>query len=88
VSPGKNTGILSSHAEMELGMNSMRDVKNKKELYRYIGQKRPAKESVPPQNSEKVELDTTDMEKVEVLNEFFSSVLTGRQDSHIPEPHP
>ena len=28
------------------------------------------------------------MEKVEVLNEFFSSVLTDRQDSHIPEPHP
>lgn len=60
-------------------MNLVKDLKNNKRgFYRCIGQKRPAKEIVPPLNSEKVELDTTDMEKVEVPNKFFASVLAGR----------
>lgn len=33
------------------------------------------------------ELATTDTEKVEVLSEFFASVLTDSQDSYVPEPH-
>ena len=68
---------------MELSL--VRDIKNRKGFYRYIGQKRQAEESIPPMLNE--ELATTDMEKVEVVNEFFASVFTGSQDSHIPEPH-
>jgi len=56
------------------------------EGYRYIGQKRQAKECIPPLLNGKGELTTIDMEKAEVLNEFFASVFTGSQDSHIPEP--
>lgn len=67
----------------------MRDVKNnKKGFYTYIGQKRQAKKSTPPLVNEKGELTMTDMEKGEVLNEFFASLFTGSQDScisHIPE---
>lgn len=72
-------------------MNLVRGVKsNKKGLYRYLSQKRWAKESVPSLLNEKRELFTTDKEKAEVLNEFFPSVFTGSQNSHIshiPEPH-
>jgi len=53
----------------------------------YTGQKRQAKESVSPLLNEKGELAATDMEKDEVLNEFFASVFTGSQYSHIPKPH-
>ena len=51
--------------------------------------KRQAKESIPPQVNEKGELATADMQKAEVLSDFFASVSTGSQDSHIshiPEP--
>jgi len=63
----------------------VRDVKNKKGFYRYVGQKRQAKESIPPLINEKGELATTSMEEAEVLNEFFASVFTGSQGyiSHI-----
>jgi len=59
--------IRKAKAQMEL--NLARDVKNnKKGFYSYIGQKRQAKERVPPLVNEKWELDTTDMEKADVLN--------------------
>ena len=68
----------------------VRDVKNnKKTFYRYIGQKRQAKMGVPTLVNLKGELASTDEEKAEVLNEFFTSVFTGGQDSslfHIPKP--
>lgn len=63
--------------------------KKKKEFFRYIGQKRWTIEDVPPLINEREELATTDMGKAEVLSEFFASVSTGSQDSHIshiPEP--
>lgn len=44
---------------------------------RLTGQKKKAKESAPALISEKGELVATDMEKVEVLNEFFVLVFTG-----------
>ena len=52
-----------------------------------MGQKRQAKERVPPLIYDKEELATADMGKAEVLSEFFASVFIGSQDSHIPEPH-
>ena len=66
-----------------MGLNSVRNVRNnKKGFYRYFGEKRHAKESICPLINEK-ELARADTEKAEVLIEFFASVFTGRQDSHI-----
>lgn len=39
--------------------------------------------NVPTLVNEKRELSSTDMGKAKVLNELFSSVLTGSQASHI-----
>ena len=39
--------------------------------------------NVPTLVNEKRELSSTDMEEAKVLNELFSSVLTGSQASHI-----
>jgi len=44
-------------------LNLVRDVKNKKGFYRHTGQKRQAKESVPPLLSEKGQLATKEMER-------------------------
>ncbi|KFZ51573.1 hypothetical protein N338_04103, partial [Podiceps cristatus] len=81
-------GIRKAKAQMEL--NLARDVKNnKKGFYRYIGQKRQAKERVPPLVNEKGELAATDAEKAEVQNQFSASVFSGSQDSpnsQVPEP--
>ena len=72
-------------------LNLVWDVKNNgKGFYRHSVQKRQAKESILPFVNEKGELAMTDMEKAEVLNEFFALVFTGSQDScisheaHIP----
>lgn len=61
-----------------------RDTKNSnKGFYRYIGEKRKAKECVPPLRNDKEKLTTTDIEKAEILKKFFSSVFTGSKNSHI-----
>ena len=96
VSPGKNKrmqsglgrhGIRRAKAQAEL--NLARNVKNSmKTFYRYFGQKRQAKASVPPLVNVK-ELASMDEEKAEVLNKSFASVFTGGQDSstsHVSEP--
>ena len=68
-------GIRKSKAQMDLSLGG--DAKNKrKRFYRYIAQKRKAKESFPLLMDEKGELVGTDMEKAEVLNNFFASVFT------------
>ncbi|GAB0207003.1 mitochondrial enolase superfamily member 1 [Grus japonensis] len=60
-----------------------RDVKgNKKSLYRYVSDKRRTKENVGPLRNETGNLVTQDMEKAEVLNNFFASVFTGKCLSH------
>lgn len=75
-------GIRKAKAQLELSLS--RDVKNnKKGFYRNIGQERQAKESVSPLVNEKGEMVATDMEKAEILNEFFTLVFTGSQASHI-----
>lgn len=62
---------------------------NKKNFFRYRRQKSQAKESVRPTPvSEKGELACSDVEKAEVLNEFFASIFTASQASHtsrVPE---
>ncbi|GAB0209914.1 hypothetical protein GRJ2_003457100 [Grus japonensis] len=60
-----------------------RDVKgNKKSFYRYVSEKRRMRENVGPLRNETGDLVTQDMEKAEVLNDFFASVFTGNCLSH------
>ncbi|GAB0197153.1 mitochondrial enolase superfamily member 1 [Grus japonensis] len=60
-----------------------RDVKdNKKSFYRYVSDKRRTRENVGPLQNETGDLVTQDMEKAEVLNDFFASVFTGKSLSH------
>ncbi|GAB0177802.1 mitochondrial enolase superfamily member 1 [Grus japonensis] len=60
-----------------------RDVKdNKKSFYRYVSEKRRTRENVGPLQNEMGDLVTQDMEKAEVLNDFFASVFTGKSLSH------
>ena len=74
--------MWDQESQAQLELNLARDMKNNsKTFYRYIGQKRQAKASVPPLVNVKGELASTDEEKAEVLNEFFTSVFTGSQDS-------
>ncbi|GAB0176707.1 mitochondrial enolase superfamily member 1 [Grus japonensis] len=60
-----------------------RDVKdNKKSFCRYVSEKRRMRENVGPLRNETGDLVTQDMEKAEVLNDFFASVFTGKCLSH------
>ncbi|GAB0202598.1 mitochondrial enolase superfamily member 1 [Grus japonensis] len=60
-----------------------RDVKdNKKSFYRYVSDKRRMRENVGPLRNETGDLVTQDMEKAEVLNDFFASVSSGKCSSH------
>ncbi|GAB0203011.1 mitochondrial enolase superfamily member 1 [Grus japonensis] len=60
-----------------------RDVKdNKKSFYRYFSDKRRTRKNVGPLRNEAGDLVTQDMEKAEVLNDFFASVFTGKCLSH------
>ncbi|GAB0181828.1 mitochondrial enolase superfamily member 1 [Grus japonensis] len=59
------------------------DIKgNKKSFYRYVSSKRKTRENVGPLQKENGELVTQDMEKAEVLNDFFASVFTDKCSSH------
>ncbi|GAB0182184.1 mitochondrial enolase superfamily member 1 [Grus japonensis] len=60
-----------------------REVKdNKKSFYRCVNEKRRMRENVGPLRNEMDDLVTQDMEKAEVLNDFFASVFTGKCLSH------
>ncbi|GAB0180270.1 mitochondrial enolase superfamily member 1 [Grus japonensis] len=64
-------------------INLARDVKdNKKSFYRYVSDKRRMRENVGPLRNETGDLVTQDMEKAEILNDFFASVFTGKSLSH------
>ena len=64
-------GIRKAKAQMEL--NLARDVEdNKRGIYRYAGQKRQAKESIPPLLNERGKWAIAAMEKAEVLSVFFA----------------
>ncbi|CAM4551684.1 unnamed protein product [Caretta caretta] len=67
-----------SHLELQL----VRDVKsNKKGFFRYVGNKKKAKESVGPLMNEGGNLVMEDVEKANVLNAFFASVFTNKVSS-------
>ncbi|GAB0179904.1 hypothetical protein GRJ2_000455700 [Grus japonensis] len=70
-------------AKALIELNLARDVKdNKKSFYRYVSDKRRMRENVGPLQNETGHLVTPDMEKAEVLNDFFASVFTGKSLSH------
>jgi len=68
--------------KVKMKLNLTRDVKNNKGFFRYIGQKKQAKESLLPLINEKGGLASLLMEKAEVLNKLFASVFMARQASH------
>jgi len=72
-------------------VNLLGDVRNNSKVFhRYFDQKGQAKERIPPLINEEGELATVNIEKAEVLDQFFASVLIGSQNSpisHILEPH-
>ncbi|KFZ45983.1 hypothetical protein N321_04792, partial [Antrostomus carolinensis] len=76
-------GIRKAKAQMELIL--ARDVKNSKDFFRYIGQKRQAKESVPPLINEEGELASADLQEADILKKFFASVFAGSQASHVSQ---
>ncbi|KGL87978.1 hypothetical protein N301_00234, partial [Charadrius vociferus] len=64
-------------AKAQIELNLARDVKGyKKSFYVYISDKRKTRENVGPLRKEMGDMVTQDMEKVEVLNNFFASVFT------------
>ena len=64
-------------------LNLAGDIKgNRKSFYRYIGGKRKTRENVGPLRRETGDLATWDMEKAEILNDFFASVFTGKCSCH------
>lgn len=66
--------------------NLLRNIKgNKKSFYRDISTKRQTREIVGPLQKEMGDLVTSGMEKVEVPNSSFDSVLTSRGSSHIAQ---
>ncbi|NXU58904.1 LIN1 transcriptase, partial [Turnix velox] len=73
---GTREKIRKAKAEVELKL--ARDIKgNKKNFYKYVNEKRKTRENVGPFHKETGELVTGDLEKAEVLNNFFASVFTG-----------
>ena len=62
-------GIRKAKVQMEA--NLVRNVKNNKAFYRYAGQKRQAKECVPPPIYEKREPASRDMKKAKVLKKHW-----------------
>ncbi|GAB0182661.1 hypothetical protein GRJ2_000731400 [Grus japonensis] len=64
-------------------LNLAKDIKgNKKSFYRYVSDKRKTRENVGPLQKEMGDLVTQDMEKAEVLNDFFALVFTSKCSSH------
>ncbi|KFV09134.1 hypothetical protein N340_03481, partial [Tauraco erythrolophus] len=69
-------------AKALIELNLARDIKgNKKNFYRYVSDKKRSRENVGPLQKETGDLATQDMEKAEVVNEFFSSVFSGKRSS-------
>lgn len=65
-------GGVIRKAKPEIELNLERYVKNNKGLYRYIVQKRKAKETAPPLINKKGETITKVTEDAEVFNTLFA----------------
>ncbi|GAB0204697.1 mitochondrial enolase superfamily member 1 [Grus japonensis] len=79
--PAAREQVRKAKALIEISL--ARDIKdNKKSFYRYVSDKRRMRENVGPLQNETGDLVTQDMEKAEVLNDFFASVFTGKCLSH------
>ncbi|PKU36894.1 hypothetical protein llap_12800 [Limosa lapponica baueri] len=73
-------------AKAQIEINLARDIKdNKKRFYRYVSDKRKTREDVGPFRKKRGDLNTQDMEKAEVLNDFFASVFTSRAPTTLPK---
>ncbi|KFV19397.1 hypothetical protein N340_02194, partial [Tauraco erythrolophus] len=69
-------------AKALIELNLARDIKgNKKNFYRYVSDKKRPRENVGPLRKKMGDLATWDMDKAEVLNDFFASVFTGKSSS-------
>jgi len=62
--------------------NVASDIKNNKDFYKYVSQKRKVKESVSSLMGKTGKLVTTDEEKAEVMSNVLASVFTGNLSSH------
>jgi len=58
-------------AKVQMELNLARDIKNNKDFYRYVSQKRKVKESVPSLRNMTGKLVTMDEKKAEVLKNAF-----------------
>ncbi|PKU44399.1 hypothetical protein llap_5291 [Limosa lapponica baueri] len=73
--------IRQAKAQAEL--NLARDIKNNtKNFYRYVRDKGKTREVVGPLWKEMGDLASQDMDKAELLNNFFASVFTGKGSNH------
>ncbi|KFV01565.1 hypothetical protein N340_02895, partial [Tauraco erythrolophus] len=69
-------------AKALIELNLARDIKGKKKnFYRYVSDKKTTRENVGPLRKETGDLATWDMEKTEVLNDFFALAFTGKSPS-------
>jgi len=70
-------------AEALIELNLTRDVKgNKSSFYRYVSDKSKARQNVGPLWKETGDPVTQDMQKAEVLSDFFASVFTSKCSSN------
>ncbi|PKU46367.1 hypothetical protein llap_3345 [Limosa lapponica baueri] len=72
--------VRKAKAQREL--NLARDIKDNKKNYKHVNDKRKSREEMDPIWKETGDLVIQDMEKVEVLNDFFASVLTSKGSNH------
>ncbi|PKU40509.1 hypothetical protein llap_9185 [Limosa lapponica baueri] len=74
--------IRQVKAQTELKLD--RNIKdNKKNFYQFVRDK--TREDMGPLWKETGDLVTQDMEKAEVVNDFFASVFTGKSSNHMAE---